>query len=133
MANEIARWLIDSDETEQAREILVTAVQGRAEKLDEDFVSSLRALYELSAEDQRADLLDAFLPTGDRRSASNRDELAAACLLGWSGQYAQAERCLMHVFRQPAWAGDNTLGRRRRCRPPGLPICRPDRSPFAGP
>jgi tetratricopeptide (TPR) repeat protein len=110
MANEIARWLVDSDETEQAREILATAIQGRAEKLDEDFVSSLHALYELSAEDQRAALLDAYLSNGDRPSASNRDKLAAACLLGWSSQYAQAERCLMLVFQQPAWAGDNTLG-----------------------
>jgi tetratricopeptide (TPR) repeat protein len=109
MANEIARWLIDSDETEQAREILATAIQDPAEKLDDDFVSSLHALYELSPEDQHAALLDAFLPK-DRRSASNRDELAAACLLGWSGKYALAEQCLMHVFQQPAWAADNTLG-----------------------
>jgi len=108
MANEIARWLIDSDETERAREILAIAIRGPAEKLDDDFVSSLHALFELSAEDQRIVLLDAFLPKGDRRGASNRDELAAACLLGWSGQYALAEQCLMHVFQQPAWAGDNT-------------------------
>ena len=110
MANEIARWLIDSDETEQAREVLAIAIRGPAEKLDDDFVSSLHALFELSADDQRAVLLDAFLPRGDRRGASNRDELAAACLLGWGGQYALAERCLMLVFQQPAWAGDNTWG-----------------------
>jgi len=110
MASEIARWLIDSDETERAREILATAIQGRSEKLDEDFVSSLHALYVLSAEDQRVALLDACLPKGDRRSASNRDELTAACLLGWSGQYARAEQRLMHVFQQPAWAGDDTWG-----------------------
>jgi tetratricopeptide (TPR) repeat protein len=110
MANEITRWLIDFDETEQAREILASAIQGPAEKLDDDFLSSLHALYELSAEDQRTALLDAFLPKGDGRSASNRDELAAACLLGWSGRYALAEQCLVHVFQQPAWAGDNTWG-----------------------
>jgi tetratricopeptide (TPR) repeat protein len=110
MANEIARWLIDTDQPERAREILAIAIQGRAEKMDEDFVSSLRALYELTAEDQRAPLLDAFLPKGDGRGATNREELAAACLLGWSGQYALAERRLTHVFQQPAWAGDDTLG-----------------------
>ncbi len=109
MANEIARWLIDSDETAEAREILAIAIQGPAEKLDEDFVSSLQALYELSTEDQRVALFDAFLPRGDRVSAPNRDALAAACLFGWGGQYARAERCLMQVFQQPAWAGDNTL------------------------
>ena len=109
MANEIARWLIDSDETAEAREILAIAIQGPAEKLDEDFVSSLQALYELSTEDQRVALFDAFLPGGDRVSAPNRDALAAACLLGWGGRYARAERCLMQVFQQPAWAGDNTL------------------------
>jgi tetratricopeptide (TPR) repeat protein len=110
MANEIARWLIDTDQPERAREILAAAIQGRAEKMDEDFVSSLHALYELTPEDQRASLLDVFLQKGDGRGAANREELAAACLLGWSGQYALAERRLAQVFQQPAWAGDNTLG-----------------------
>jgi len=110
MANEIARWLIDADKTEQAREILVNAIEGEAEKLGEDFLSSLHALYELSTDDQRADLLDGFLLKKGLRSASNRDLLAAACFLGWSGQYARAEGCLTLVFGQPAWTGDDTWG-----------------------
>ena len=110
MANEIARWLVDADKTEQAREILAGTIEGGAEKLGEDFLSSLHTLYELSTDDQRANLLDGFLSKKGRRSVSNRDLLAAACLLGWSGQYARAEGCLTRVFEQPAWAGDDTWG-----------------------
>ena len=110
MANEIARWLIDAGETEQAREILARAIEGGAEKLSEDFLSSLHALYELSTGDQRAKLLDGFLSKKGRRSVSNRDLLAAACLLGWSGQCARADGCLTQVFAQPAWTADETWG-----------------------